>query len=129
MNPKDKIILDSLGIYIDEAIISKYSRQVTHPSEWSRFYYYRNKKRTDVKKSQILTDLQVSSTNLLHRGTFYKMTHLSNDDLFFDYYYKLKDTIGTCVVKKTRRLNKKLAVMKPLPHERNESGSFVIRWT
>ena len=128
MNSKEKIILDSLGIYIDEAIIKKYSRSVTHPAEWSRFYYYRNKKRTEVKTSQVLTDLQVSSTNLLHRGTFYKMTHLSNDDLFFDYYYKLKDTIGTCVVKKTRRLNKKLVVTNPLPHERNTKGQFVIRW-
>jgi hypothetical protein len=131
MNPREKKLLDELGIYIDPYLTNKYKKQMKVPDEWTRFYYYRKKKKIIVPQSQVSHDHEVTSTATLHRGTFYKMSHLSNADLFYDYFYKLKHTVGTCVIKKCKNQNTPqtpVVEKAPVVREVDETGKFVIRW-
>lgn len=106
MNPTDKEMLDNLKVYISPEIITKYNHKQSQPREWVRFYYYKNKKRHSIPGSQIKYDYEVSSTLNYHKNTFYKMTTMSSSDGYFDYYFKLKDHLPSCVVKKSNRSGK-----------------------
>ena len=41
-----------------------------------------------------------------NKNVFYKMTTMSNQDTFFDYYFKLKNNLPKIVVKKSNRKGK-----------------------
>jgi len=101
MNANDKKTLDDLGIYIDPAIITKYSHKNSNPEDWCRFYYYKNKKKTLV--NNISYDNEVSSTLNYKKNTFYLMSIMSHKDPYFDYYFCLKPDLPKCIVKKSNR--------------------------
>ena len=130
MNKREKSLLKSLGIYIDPKIYKKYNHSHSNPDDWVRFYYYKNRKPFLVPASNIRYDNEVTSTNSLHRNTFYKMSHLSKTDSYYDYYYKLKEDVGSCIIKENKRLNKADKVsadkFKLVPPPQNENGKFVI---
>lgn len=104
MNIDDRNTLDRLGIYIDPAIITKYSHKNTNPEDWSRFYYYKNKKKTLV--NNISYDNEVSSTLNYKKDTFYLMSIMSHKDPYFDYYFCLKPDLPKCIIKKSNRNTK-----------------------
>jgi hypothetical protein len=60
------------------------------------------------------------------------MTHLSKTDKYYDYYYKLKPEVDSCVIQKNKRLNKvdKATVdkFKLDPPPRNKDGKFIIKF-
>jgi hypothetical protein len=60
------------------------------------------------------------------------MSHLSKTDSYYDYYYKLKEDVGSCIIKENKRLNKADKVsaekFKLVPPPRNENGKFVINF-
>lgn len=129
MSKSDKSLLKSLGIYLDPKLNKKYKHQHADPEEWVRFYYYKNRKPFIVPRSNIRYDAEVTSTNSLHKHTFYKMSHLSKTDAYYDYFYKLKDDIDDCIVKENKRLTKHYKNhVKPPPPERNAEGRFVVRF-
>jgi|TARA_R110000824_G_scaffold36306_6_gene113032 hypothetical protein len=132
MDTKEKKLLRSLGIYINPTMYKKYSHTHSNPGDWVRFYYYKDRKPFLVPTSNIRFDSEVTSTNSLHRNTFYKMTHLSKTDKYYDYYYKLKPEVDSCVIQKNKRLNKvdKATVdkFKLDPPPRNKDGKFIIKF-
>jgi len=107
MNYKENIILDNLSIYMNDKLKHKYKHKHTDETEWVRFYYYKKRKPFLVPTSNIRYDSDVTSTNSLHKHTFYKMSHLSKIDSHYDYYYKLKENINECVIKENKRNSKK----------------------
>jgi len=131
MNNRDKAVLTSLGIYCDPKVKKKYSHKHADPDEWVRFYYYKKRKPLIVPLTNIRFDSEVTSTNSLHKHTFYKMSHLSKTDSYYDYYYKLKEDVNDCVIKENKRLTKNGKIHKEIikkKHEVDEFGMFVVRF-
>lgn len=139
MNRKEKDILNSLGVYMTPRVTKKYNHKHGEPDEWTRFYYYKNRQPFKIPGSSIMYDAEVTSTNSLHRNTFYKMAHLSNSDLFYDYYFCLKPEVGQVVIKEKKlkrnignkisnsiNLNINKIVPKPLP--RNNLGQILVEF-
>ena len=106
MNSIDDEILKNLKIYCPANIITKYSHKHKIPSDWIRFYYYKDKQRQEASMDDIAFDYEVSSTLNYKKNVFYKMTTMSNTDAFFDYYFKLKNDLPKIVVKKSNRKGK-----------------------
>ena len=130
MNTRDSSLLKSLGIFCNPDIKKKYDHKHADPDKWVRFYYYKKRKPFLVPISNIRFDAEVSSTNSLHKHTFYKMSHLSKTDLYYDFYYKLKDDVNDCVIKENKRLNKKSKIKNEYKETReiDENGLFVVRF-
>tara|TARA_R110000787_G_scaffold100819_2_gene205945 strand:+ start:1762 stop:2163 length:402 start_codon:yes stop_codon:yes gene_type:complete len=132
MNKREKSLLKSLGVYIDPKINKKYNHEHADPEEWVRFYYYKNRKPFLVPNSNIRYESEVTSTNSLHRNTFYKMSHLSKTDSYYDYYYKLKEDVGSCIIKENKRLNKikkkSNKKFKLIPPPQDENGKYIIKF-
>jgi len=136
MNVLDILTLNDLKVFCPPEIVAKYNHKHNNPNDWSRFYYYRDKKKTLVGKQNIEYDYEVSSTLAYNQNIFYKMTALSCDDLHFDYYFKLKNDLPKCIVKKSNRYNKKSKNETATSYtriERNKietskDGKFILRF-
>ncbi|MHA1542455.1 MAG: hypothetical protein ACTSQH_05740 [Candidatus Hodarchaeales archaeon] len=100
--------LKALSVYCPKHIIQKYKHKHSKDKDWTRFYYYKNKKRLEVLPENIEYDFEVSSTLAYSKHVFYKMTTMSNSDPFFDFYFKLKPTLPKIVVKSSNRKSEKL---------------------
>tara|TARA_R110000744_G_scaffold80657_4_gene158397 strand:- start:1047 stop:1454 length:408 start_codon:yes stop_codon:yes gene_type:complete len=134
MNVDDKELLTNLKIFCPPNIVTKYSHKQAAPKEWIRFYYYKNKKKKLIFPQNIEYDYEVSSTLNYNKNTFYKMTTMSNQDGYFDYYFKLKDNLPNVVIKKSNRHNKSdktksfLNKLKVSDYERDKHGKFILRF-
>jgi hypothetical protein len=134
MNDNDTILLNNLKIFCPPNIVAKYKHKQQAPKEWTRFYYYKNKKRQIVSNENVDYDYEVSSTLNYNKNTFYKMTTMSSCDGYFDYYFKLKDHLPNVVVKKSNRHNKTEKTKKMTtpfekpPYELDKDGKFILRF-
>lgn len=135
MNRKEKDVLNSLGVYISPRLAKKYNHNHGNPDDWTRFYYFKKRQTFQIPNSSIRYDSEVTSTNSLHRNTFYKMSLLSKSDLFYDYYFCLKSEIGNLVLKEKKiksakggkggvNLNVNNIIRPPLP--RNDAGQIIV---
>lgn len=134
MNPDDTELLNNLKIFCPPNIVAKYKHKQQNPKEWVRFYYYKNKKRHIVDADAVSYDYEVSSTLNYNKQTFYKMTTMSTQDGYFDYYFKLKEHLPNVVVKKSNRHNKSEKTQQITPpykknnYEMTEDGKFIVRF-
>lgn len=134
MNPNETDLLDEMKIFCPPEIVAKYSHKQNNPKEWTRFYYYKNKRRFIIPKDNIQYDYEVSSTLNYNKNVFYKMTSMSSSDGYFDYFFKLKDNLPNIVVKKSNRDGKSqrsttIATKKYEPPETcPETGKFIVRF-
>lgn len=100
MNSTEKEFLDSLGIFIKPHIINRYSTKTQKElDKETRFYYYKKRYKTYINKENIFYDKEVSCSMKYKQYAFYKMTHLSNEDPFFDFYFTLKPNAPKLVAK------------------------------
>ena len=135
MNDYENKILTDLKIFCPKEVVAKYKHKHTKEKDWTRFFYYKSKRRHFVSPTNIEYDYEVSSTLAYNKNVFYKMTTMSNQDTFFDYYFKLKNELQKIVVKKSNRLGNsqrtstKTLLSKPL-HEYNvsEDGKFICHF-
>ncbi len=135
MNDYESKVLTDLKVYCPKEVVAKYKHKHTKEKDWTRFFYYKEKRRHCVLPENIEFDYEVSSTLAYNKNVFYKMTTMSNQDTFFDYYFKLKDELPKIVVKKSNRhgksqrtstkmlLNEKLKL-----YEMSENGKFICRF-
>jgi len=60
------------------------------------------------------------------------MSHLSKTDSYYDYYYKLKEDVGSCIIKENKRLNKikkkSNKKFKLIPPPQDENGKYIIKF-
>ena len=127
MSPEEKIFLDDMAIYIKPSIVNKYHNSF---GEHTRFYYYRDRIKTFINAENIFYDKEVSSTLSYKKNAFYKMTHLSKEDPFFDFYFTLKHDSPSLVVKKNERKGyhqRKKCTDKSSAFGR-ENGNFVVNF-
>jgi|TARA_B100000519_G_scaffold191932_1_gene192847 hypothetical protein len=126
MNPEDQKLLDELKIFCSPEIVAKYNHQQENQNDWTRFYYYKDRRRQVVTNANVDYDYEVSSTLNYNKRTFYKITAMSMKDGYFDYYFKLKSHLPYVVVKKSNR-NHRGEELQPLPTT-TENGKFVLRF-
>jgi len=130
MNEYEQKVLTDIKVYCPKEIVAKYKHKHTKEKDWTRFYYYKEKKCQVVSPENIQYDYEVTSTLAYNKNVFYKMTTMSNQDTFFDYYFKLKDDLPKIVVKKSNRhsqrtIRKKLTTNE---YERSPCGKFICRF-
>jgi len=133
MDSNDTEILTGLKCFCPPEIVQKYNHKHNDAKNWSRFYYYRDKKKTLVTNNNIDYDYEVTSTLSYNKNVFYKMTTMSMDDNFFDYYFKLKSDLPKCIVKKSNRFNSKkkrnINIRKfDIDDYETEDGKFILRF-
>tara|TARA_R110000765_G_scaffold326549_1_gene417836 strand:- start:1349 stop:1747 length:399 start_codon:yes stop_codon:yes gene_type:complete len=131
MNEYEKGILTDFKVNCPKYIIQKYKHKHKIEGDWTRFYYYKDKKRLAVPPDNIDCDYEVSSTLAYNKNVFYKMTTMSNSDTFFDYYFKLKPKLPKIVVKSSNRKSqrlKKLQAAIDTDREMTEDGRFIVRF-
>jgi len=78
------------------------SRKHHQTQNWSKVYYYYKKHKTNIKKSNIVN--QLDHVGHYQKDTFYKIESMSNKDQIFDYYriLKKKDSIQYLEIDKTK---------------------------
>lgn len=125
MTPEDKSILDNLGIYISPDIVNRYYHQQTSKEPRTRFYYFVDRQKTFVPCENVSYDGEVSSTLCYKKNCFYKMSHLSKVDAYFDYYFMLKPECPKTVVKR-----KSVATKAPTPamSYQKRNGKFTVEF-
>lgn len=109
-------------------------------NNWVALWFYKNRKKTEVLPDQVKVDKVITSKLEYQKDIFYKMSQMSEEDEYFDYYFRLKDKIrDKNLVKKNNRYKKghpankfgkknKWKEYKGLPHERDENGKFIVRF-
>ena len=120
MNDYELSVLSDFKVHCPKYIVQKYKHKHAEDTNWTRFYYYKNKKKIEVTPINIEMDYEVTSTLAYNKSVFYKMTTMSNSDTFFDYYFKLKPNLPKIVIKSSNRVTKKHRQLKV-----EEENSFV----
>tara|TARA_R110002020_G_scaffold343810_1_gene558157 strand:- start:10069 stop:10464 length:396 start_codon:yes stop_codon:yes gene_type:complete len=130
MNDYENGVLTDFKVYCPKYIIQKYKHKHQNAEQWTRFYYYKDKKRLCVPPQNMDYDYEVSSTLAYNKNVFYKMTTMSNSDTFFDYYFKLKSDLPKVVVKSSNRKSQRLKSLKvpEEPRELTKDGKFIVRF-
>jgi len=135
MNDYENQVLTDFKVFCPKEVVAKYNHKHQNQKNWTRFYYYKDKKRHIVGKDNLEYDYEVSSTLAYNKNVFYKMTTMSNQDTFFDYYFKLKNDLPKIVVKKsnrkgksdrTKNVNEK--IKKEIDYEMSSDGKFICRF-
>jgi len=112
--------------------------------KWVRLWFFKDRRKTQIPKKQVSSDLEITSKLEYQIGTFYKISQLSSDDYYFDYYYKLKEGLPPDIFKKNNRFKTPLSdatrknrvprgckyIGKPLEktYEIDENGKYVVRF-
>ena len=89
--------------YIVPSDINERKHKHRDKKNWVSLWFYRERKKTSVKKKNIKPDFVITSKLEYQKDVFYKMTQLSLADDSFDYYYKLKENSTKNIVKKNSR--------------------------
>ena len=76
-----------------------------NPKTWCKFYWYRDRTKQEVNEYSIKHDKVITSRLDYCRNTFYKISAMSQQDEYFDYFFKLKDNIDKTIVKKNERFS------------------------
>tara|TARA_R110000765_G_scaffold247408_4_gene349345 strand:+ start:380 stop:793 length:414 start_codon:yes stop_codon:yes gene_type:complete len=99
--------------------------------KWVSMWFYKNRKKTRVYKTETKDDLIITSKLEYQKGIFYKMSQLSAEDNCFDYFYKLKEGVPKNIVKKNQRYKVKKynnKAWRNIPHKAPEikDGKFIV---
>ena len=62
MNPEDQKLLEELKIFCSPEIVAKYNYKQENQNDWTRFYYYKDRRRQVVTNANVDYDYEVSST-------------------------------------------------------------------
>ena len=116
-----------------------------NPKTWCKFYWYRDRTKQEVDQNKIKQDKVITSRLDYCRDTFYKISAMSAQDEYFDYFFKLKPHLDKTVVKKNERFKKesfnpqapfkkrreKSWKDKPYPsnYEYTDDGKVIVRFT
>jgi hypothetical protein len=109
--------------------------------KWISLWFYRQRRKTLVLPDQVKCDKIITSKLEYQKDTFYMMSQMSEEDQYFNYYFRLKDKVkDKNLVKKNGRFKKinpknKAKKIKHLwkdykakPHEIDEDGKYIVRF-
>ena len=141
MNDYENQVLTDFKVFCPKEVVAKYNhKHQNHNKDWTRFYYYQDKKKTMVGADNVDYDYEVTSTLAYNKNCFYKMTNMSSRDTFFDYYFKLKNNLPKIVAKKSNRTKQRMNfrginknVVLPVIPTKYETdpvdGKFIVHFT
>ena len=90
-------------MYVPDEYLDASRHKHRKPGNWSKFYFYKNRTKTDISPDDIKCDYEVTSSLEYQQDIFYKLSHLSDNDSTFDYFYKLKTDIPNIMFKQNNR--------------------------
>ena len=90
-------------MYVPDEYLDASRHKHRKPGNWSKFYFYKNLEKTQVSPKDIKCDYEVTSSLEYQQDIFYKLSHLSDNDSTFDYFYKLKTDIPNIMFKQNNR--------------------------
>ena len=90
-------------MYVPDEYLDAARHKHRKPGNWSKFYFYKNRSKTAVSPDDIKCDYEVTSSLEYQQDIFYKLSHLSDSDCTFDYFYKLKTDIPNIMFKQNNR--------------------------
>ena len=136
MNDYENNVLTDFKVFCPTDVIQKYKHKHTNDKNQIILRYSLLLLIHQVGNENIEFDYEVSSTLAYNKNVFYKMTTMSNQDGFFDYYFKLKNNLPKLVVKKSNRKNqsnrtkniKEVGTNPTLPPICPESGKFICHF-
>ena len=64
MNDYENQVLTDFKVFCPKEVVAKYNHKHYNKKDWTRFYYYKDKKRHIVGEENIEYDYEVSSTCL-----------------------------------------------------------------
>ena len=124
-------------VYIpNELFVPK--RKHRKKDKWVRLWFYKDRRKMSVSKKNLGVDIEITSKLEYQTDTFYKISQLSADDYYFDYFYKLKTGLPTDIFKKNNRFKtpisdarkKSKLSWKDPPAEKayplNDKGEYVV---
>lgn len=89
-------------VYIPNELFNQ-KRKHRKKEKWVRLWFYKNRRKSEVDPDKLKIDIDITSKLEYQKGTFYKISQLSEDDLYFDYFYKLKCGLPKDIFKKNNR--------------------------
>ena len=75
---------------------------------WVALWFYKGRHKSMVLADQLESDKIITSKLEYQKNIFYKMSSMSNEDEYFDYFFKLKDGSPNNLVKKNNRYKKQI---------------------
>jgi hypothetical protein len=126
-------------VYIPDELF-KVPRRHRKDDKWVRLWFYKDRHKKSLQARKIKNDFDITSKLEYQNGTFYKISQLSDDDSYFDYFYKLKSGLPKDIFKKNNRFKTPLANARcrktrerwKEPGERvynvNEKGNHVVKF-
>lgn len=133
---------DGKLIYIPNELFHT-KRKHRKKDKWVRLWFFKDRRRIPISKDDISSDTEITSKLEYQTGTFYKISQLSADDYYFDYYYKLKTGLPADIFKKNNRYKTPLADATrndrnrrqgkadstiEKVYESNENGQYIVRF-
>jgi len=102
-------------------------------TKWVSLWFYKGRRKKAVLPHQVEVDKVITSKLEYQKDIFYKMSSMSKEDCYFDYYFKLKDDIPKDLVKKNNRYKKinpkkkkKFDEYISKPYKRDAEGKFIV---
>jgi len=100
---------------------------------WVSLWFYKGRQKQKVHPSEIQADKIITSKLEYQNNIFYKMSSMSKEDSYFDYYFKLKENSPKDLVKKNNRYKKlnpkrkyKFNEYKAKPYKKDPNGKFIV---
>lgn len=105
--------------------------------KWVSLWFYKNRRKTLVYPEQINVDKVITSKLQYQKNIFYKMSSMSEEDVYFDYFFRLKDKKGKNLIKKNNRFKKsnphqkkkKKDDYKSKSHKIDEDGKYIVTFS
>ena len=124
INNEDYVIPESLNIT---------PHQHRDKKNWVSLWFYKGRQKQKVDPSHIQADKIITSKLEYQNNIFYKMSSMSKEDSYFDYYFKLKENSPKDLVKKNNRYKKlnpkrkhKFNEYQPKPYNKDPNGKFIV---
>jgi hypothetical protein len=74
---------------------------------WVSLWFFKNRKKTKIDPSSIKCDKIITSKLEYQSNIFYKMSQMSDEDMHFNYYFRIKDDLKKKnIIKKNSRYKK-----------------------
>ena len=103
---------------------------------WVALWFYKGRHKSMVLADQLESDKIITSKLEYQKNIFYKMSSMSNEDEYFDYFFKLKDGSPNNLVKKNNRYKKtnprkkkKYNDYQAKPYKRDKDGKFIVTFS
>ena len=100
-----EITIEGINYLLPKGIKAPKKSSHRLPKQWTQFFYYRDRTKTEIADSKIKCDSEITSRLDYCVDTFYRISCIEDD--YFDFFFKLKPGVEKIVIKKNNRFKEK----------------------